>query len=251
MKTTSKTTGYTPAVLYQYGVSETMAVGASLEYASQEIKNSSTSGDSKSTKAGLGNLNLQLNGKNPLDEGRMIWFGATLSLSPGASTLKYKSADKTEENNYSGGNELTPYIGFTAPVNGYNLSAKLSHDLNIGDKTLKETDNSGVTTKYDASGGATTTLSLIGEKSLTSGLIGLELDYAAVATTNLSTTGGSGTVSGGNLGILSAFGRCNLSETSVFLWRLGYSKVLSDSVSNSKIDSSSIIVAQFGARFVF
>lgn len=238
---------------YERGIAPTASAGVRVVYASTNAKKTKNgTADVKTDIRGLGDLEFFLKGHTPLEDGKYIWYGVKLSMSPGKATNKAKDGgNKWEQSANSGGNGFTPYVGLSVPMNGYTLGGKLSIERRLTDATLKETDASGQTSTIKMSSGETTKFSVFAETPISTGFVGTYLEYAAKNTTDLESGGGTGTISGYNTISLVAYGTHSFSDTALLRGELLYGKLASDSAAYGSVDSSSLFGASISGRFTF
>ena len=245
------TTATTLNLRYERGINEMLSAGVLLPYTSTTAK-TDTGTTSKDEMKGLGDISLFLKGNHTLVEGQALWFGANLNLSPGDKTVKGKTADKDEVNNYSGGHSIAPYVGYSMLVSSWVVGARLSTALGIGDRTVKTTPFGGSEAKTKESGGVETALTVFGETPITNGNVGVKLAYAGVNTTKSKSAAGVTTPTGGYTTIgLGVYGNYDFNETAALIGGIDYAKMASDRVADTKVDSTSIMAINVGGRFTF
>lgn len=172
-----KTSGFLLNFEYEYGVMPELAVGAAIGFKS--FSNDLASGADTDT-SGLTDLELLVKGTMPAGPGALK-YGATLGISPGDAEVKSNG----DRNAYSGGMELTPYVGYEYSMAPCVMGAKLSVDIGLSDRT---TDSSGTKTKE--SGADETTIALFYEHEFSSDMkLGGELDWVTTSDTKDEDTG--------------------------------------------------------------
>jgi len=241
---------------YERGINDMLSAGVMLPYITQTAKEDTGSVAKTETK-GLGDITLFLKGNYALAEGQTLWFGLNLNVSPGKMTSKMKAGGKTENNYYSGGHSIAPYVGYSTLVSSWVVGAKLTTLVYLGDRSLDQTSTTGTVTNYKLGDGKTAALTVFGETPITNGNAGVKLTYTGVNTTldkaNNSTTRFSGYSTLG----LGAYGNYDFSEGASLVAGLEYTKVTSSTyrtvgtTTSGKVDSTSDIGIQLAGRFTF
>lgn len=165
--------GFNLGVRYEYGLNEMISLGGKLSYAS--YTNKPETGDSTSI-SGLEDIELDVKGMYGLTAGTLR-YGATLAFSMGEN--KTNSDGDVSAN--SGGNTLTPYVGYEYASGPSMFGAKLSFDLLLGKRKLKD-ESTTPATSSDQEGGTNTSIDLFYEHTLSAEmLLGAALDYTMVS----------------------------------------------------------------------
>ena len=159
--TESTDKGFTIGVLYEYGLNDMISLGAQLEY----MMNKLDPGDTDHT--GLSDLMLKLKGTYPMT-GSLFRYGADLAISLGDDETKANG----DQNNFSGGYTLTPYVGYEMGVSTGVWGARLKRDLLLGERSVKVGATSGKRTAGEETG-----LSAFYEHNLTGAQLGVALSF--------------------------------------------------------------------------
>jgi hypothetical protein len=143
-----------------YGINEMFAVDGILTYGSAVAK-TSPSGTHDAKESGIADIQFDFLGRMPLADGSFR-YGTALTISPGNHEVK----DNGDSNAFSGGYALTPFVGYEMAMGPGIFGARLSHDLNLGDKTVKTKQADGTELKTKVSGGEETSLAVFYEYSV-------------------------------------------------------------------------------------
>jgi len=236
--------GFDLNLQYERGISAMFSVGGIVSYKTGTLN---SNGGGKIEANGLGDLILFFKGHADLLEGRYLWFGANLSISPGDFEKKNKGAIK--ENMYSGEHKLIPYLGYSMLVTeSLTFGAKVSTQINLGDGTEKATNNLGVVTTSKTSGDEVSTLSLFLESPIEKGNFGGEVAYDGRNTKKSVANNGITHYDGYNTLKLGVYGTHDFSEDFTLRGELSYKTIISNV---STLSSSTFIDASVAGRFTF
>jgi len=159
---------------YEYGLSDAWALGARLAYTSGKTDVSGTmfGSSSSSDETGLNDVEFTAKGNSSMGGSGSLHYGAILSLSPGDSEKKANG----DENKYSGGHLITPYVAYLMKMDTCVLGLGLSREVFLGDRSIDDKGNTPNSTKE--SGGEETTISLIYEHTFSEqSLLAFGIDY--------------------------------------------------------------------------
>lgn len=239
--------GFDLDLRYERGLTNMFSAGGIVSYKTMTLKGSTTGG--KIEGKGLGDIQLFLKGHTDLLESRYLWFGVTLTLSPGASEKKDKSSTTEEQNAFSGEHTLSPYVGYTVLVTeSLTFGAKVQTEVKIGDGTEKETDLTGTTTTAKTSGGEISMLSLFLESPIEKGNFGGFVQYSALNPTKSKENGSTSTYGGANYLGAGVYGTQDSSEGFTLRGDLAYKQIVSDM---GTLSSSAFVDATIAGRFTF
>jgi hypothetical protein len=115
---------------YEYGLNDMLSVGANIGYTNQTA---SETGLSNTTINGLQNIDLYVRGTLAAGVGSFK-YGADLSISPGDRTI----SSNGNLNAATGGHSITPYVGYQMMAGPGTVGAKLSTQIDIGDRTTSQ-----------------------------------------------------------------------------------------------------------------
>jgi hypothetical protein len=234
----SEITGFDINLPVEYGINEMLSIGGALSYKSATNKSGAVSTDRK----GLGDILISLKGTMPVSSGSpgTFKFGTDLSLSIGDD----KTDSSGDENNYSGGHTLTPYVGYEMAADANTFGGKLSREVNLGDKTI---DNNGAKSKV--SGGETTELSVFVEHAIDSTMkFGAALAYDMIEDSKDSVGGKSEALS--PIYAVKLYLPTQVGEGTL-LPEIIYGSTTDDSASGTKIDSVSAWIVGVSYRMTF
>jgi len=212
------------SVAGEWGYTADMSFGAELTMVKEEVGTVEASG--------LGNIEFFMKGSHALSTGALK-YGAALSISPGNS----EQDSSGDFNGYTGGHELTPYIGYEHKGD-ITCGAKVSYEIGLGDRKVE--DASG--TESDESGEDTLALSVFAETGHAAGTWGASLTHAM--TSDSEDEAGTKTEMPDQT-TLAVYGDYGLSEGTALTGSLGYQMIGSTDV----IDDGSGIQLLVGARF--
>lgn len=243
---TEKKTNQVLSVKYEYGISEMFSAGLTLGYLSGET---TETGLAKTSASGLADVVYFLRGQNSFMEGSSLHYGADINMA-----LSKGEVDSTTGNLKSastGGMGITPYVGYNWMVGPGVVGARLSTQMDLSDKTFKQTG----TTDTKAKGGNITALTGFYEQGFDKWLVGGALTYSGVNTIKSTTAGTTTNVAGGNYFGIKVYPTYELSETATIVGELSYNTFLGDNkVSGgtvTKVDSKDDMNINVGGRFTF
>lgn len=158
-------------VEYQRGFDEHRAMGVAVKYST----GTSELGTSEDDIAGLHDLDFFYRAYHAMGSGNLR-YGANLEVSPGDS----ETESNGDENNYSGGITLIPYIGWEQTQDSCSWGAKLSMDLRL--TPGKYDDKSSTPTTGENEGGEETVLTGFYEHKFDDSMrLGVALNYITTA----------------------------------------------------------------------
>jgi hypothetical protein len=228
--------GWSLGASYEYGFISEISVGVTLDYRTEDTK---TSGAQTTTASGLDDLQLFVKANMPAGPGSLK-YGAALGISPG----DHKIETNGDSNNNTGGNMLTPYIGYEYDMAPCVFGAKLATDLRLGDATSK---SGSISTDY--SGNEKTTFSLFYEHSFSSDMkLGASLDW--VTTSDTKPKGGTAVEAISPTQLLSVYLPMTVAAGTL-IPELQYGFTTDDKVSGVKIDTYNVMNLDVAYRMTF
>lgn len=222
----TKSTGFNLGVAYEYGLNETWAVEAAINYGNLDSEINSV----KEKSSGLLNPEFAFKGTSGMEWGHLR-YGVIAEL----SLEKRKVTSATDDGNLAtGGHALKPYVGADTAVGAGLLGARLSYEYKF-DRTL---DTGGVESKHKD--GHEMGLSVFYEYMMTDVLLGASYNHiseGAVNDEDGNELEDSGTMTG-----ISLYSRIPM-EGWALIPRLDYD------MSNSHFDKFNVMLFTVAARF--
>ncbi len=244
-KTTNKPTGSDKVSTlnigaeFEYGINEDFSVGIGL---TNSTNTTSPEGGTDTKDKGLMDPDLFFKGKMAMGEGSFR-YGTHLTISLGDHELDSSG----DENMATGGHTLTPFVGYEmpCPLMGGTMGARLSHDLNLGNKSAKDKSTSPETS-YKYKGGEVTKFSLFHEWP-TSDMVTVGAALNIDATSKIKIVDSTNEAAGDTKMALQVYAPVKL-EAATILPSFSYSKTTAHV---HTIDSETGYSLDLAARFTF
>jgi hypothetical protein len=218
---------------YNYGFSSEFSAGIQLGH-------SKTESEGSASYSGLDDIDFNLRGTQEMAMGRLR-YGTELSWSP-EPTKDDTNGDT--ENQFSGANILTPYIGYEFMVQPQSyLGLSLSQELLLGKRTREDLNGD----KDKSSGGTVTSVNLYYEHFINKDSYSAVLSYRKMKDTKFDT----GTSDGISLWTLQLLSRYEVMPDLYVVPRFAYGEATSDSINSIKIDKVYVMSFFVGARYLF
>lgn len=175
------------ALEYQHALSNTISLGAEISSARQEDDIEGAGGKTESS--GFRDIEIHLKGRQAVGQG--LHYGGTLKFSPRKSEVDSDG----DSNQFSGGNTLSPYVGYQWVLEKSFTGLQLSRDFQLG-KAKVEDESTGTKQEFELDGGEITTLDVFYEAVLSEKVsLGVVLEWAKQEDIKISGAG-SGTLVG-------------------------------------------------------
>jgi hypothetical protein len=230
---TSMTDTRTFETEYNYGFSSEFSAGILLGHSKTEREGSASY-------SGLDDIEFNVRGTKEMATGRLR-YGTELAWSP--EPTKDDSNGDTE-NQFSGANILTPYIGYefmVQPQSYFGLS--VSQELLLGKRTREDLNGD----KDKTSGGTLTSLNFYYEHFIDKNSYSAVLSYIKMKDVKSDT----GTSDGIDLWTLQFFSRYEVMPDLYVLPRFSYGETPNNSINSIKVDKVYVISFFVGARYLF
>lgn len=245
-KSKTDSTGQNLNLSYERGLTDMYSVGAVLGYQTAQSETGTSTTDVK----GLNDVQIFAKGRYAFVEDSSLHYGADLYFSPSERQQDLTKSDH-EVDAATGGNKLTPYVGYQWLLGSHVLGTRLTTDFLLGKRSVSTKSlvgSNAVTTKSKSEGGEETALSFFYEIPHDMGAVGFEAFYMSVAETEVSDTKQGDGRNEIGLGVYSPY---RFSETATVIGDLTWSQWATSSQGGKDVDSTSDINVSVSGRFMF
>lgn len=153
-----ESTGSIVALEYDHALSNQFSLGIEISSARQEDDIEGAGGKTESI--GLRDIEVRLKGRQAVGEG--LRYGGALKFSPRAAEVDSDG----DSNQFSGGNSVTPYVGYQWAQEKAFIGVQFSRDFQLGKAELED-ESSGTMLEYKLEGGEITSFDVFYEAVLT------------------------------------------------------------------------------------
>lgn len=218
-----------------FGLTDDIALGGAWGYIWTDTKG----GDFNNNVSGLSDIQLNLRGRSVQQAG--IWrYGVTLNYSPKA--MEY-DADGNRDNQFSGRNELTPYVGYEFLISPTGrLGFNFSRDFLLGDE-----ESEGPGWKSKSKGGEKTKLAAYYECLQENNVYGALVGYQWSDDIKV----GGSKFEGLDTAQIALYSRYELKQNMYLTPKFNFSRAVNDQFGSSKINRLRAFSLDVGLRFLF